>query len=105
MTLLLMMTMMMMMMMMMMIAMKSKKMIITTMTTLKINNNGDCSGRPPEDGEEEFHNELSGGWLHLDQTSRRIGLHAYQGAVYLEDADQDDWTFEVKRSYRHIKFS
>ena len=53
------------------------------------------AGRPPEDGEESFYNEDTGGWLHLDQTARRRGLHAYQGAVYLETADHDDWTFEV----------
>ncbi|KAL8569721.1 hypothetical protein ACOMHN_007244 [Nucella lapillus] len=52
-------------------------------------------GRPPEEGEEAFHREDTGGWLHLDQTSRRQGLHAFQGAVYLRTADEDDWTFEV----------
>lgn len=48
-------------------------------------------GRPPEDGEEEF--ELPGHWLHTDQSARRKGLHAYQGGVYLETTDEDDWTF------------
>ncbi|KAK7501783.1 hypothetical protein BaRGS_00006869, partial [Batillaria attramentaria] len=53
-------------------------------------------GRPPEDGEEMFaHPDCPNGWLHLDQSPRRQGLHAYQGAVYLEQADEDDWTFEV----------
>ncbi|KAK7088864.1 uncharacterized protein [Littorina saxatilis] len=52
-------------------------------------------GRPPEQGEEEFYNEDTGGWLHLDQTTRRQGLHAYQAGVYLEPADHDDWTLEV----------
>ncbi|XP_076451336.1 uncharacterized protein LOC143287275 [Babylonia areolata] len=53
-------------------------------------------GRPPEEGEEWFQREEeTDGWLHLDQTARRQGLHAYQGAVYLEAADHDDWTFEV----------
>ncbi|XP_046579614.1 uncharacterized protein LOC124287169 [Haliotis rubra] len=51
-------------------------------------------GRPPEDGEETF--AVPGKhWLHCDQGVERVGLHAYQGAVYLEAADEDDWTFEV----------
>lgn len=59
------------------------------------------AGRPPEEGEESFYNEDTGGWLHLDQTSRRQGLHAYQGAVYLETANHDDWTFEVSLADLH----
>ncbi|XP_071110337.1 uncharacterized protein [Haliotis cracherodii] len=51
-------------------------------------------GRPPEHGEETF--AVPGKhWLHCDQGVERVGLHAYQGAVYLEAADEDDWTFEV----------
>ncbi|XP_071110372.1 uncharacterized protein [Haliotis cracherodii] len=51
-------------------------------------------GRPPEDGEEDF---LSPGehWLHIDQGPGREGLHAYQGALYLETVDEDDWAFEA----------
>ncbi|XP_046556715.1 uncharacterized protein LOC124265906 [Haliotis rubra] len=54
-------------------------------------------GRPPEDGTEDF---LSPGkpWLHTDQSQAREGLHAYQGAVYLETVDEDDWAFEVIES-------
>lgn len=60
-------------------------------------------GRPPEDGDETFANPDTYGWLHLDQTARRQGLHAYQGAVYLEHADHDDWTFEVlENSHRYF---
>ena len=33
--------------------------------------------------------------LHLDQGVPRVGLHAYQGAVYLEEALEDDWNFTV----------
>ncbi|KAL3864505.1 hypothetical protein ACJMK2_006179 [Sinanodonta woodiana] len=51
-------------------------------------------GRPPEDGAESFDNGSSH-WLHLDQESTRDGLHAYQGAVYLEEACEDDWTLQV----------
>ncbi|XP_025080234.1 LOW QUALITY PROTEIN: uncharacterized protein LOC112555880 [Pomacea canaliculata] len=59
-------------------------------------------GRPPEDGEEDFHSE-NRGWLHVDQSPNRSGLHAFQGAVYLEHADEDDWTFEViEGSHRYF---
>ena len=51
-------------------------------------------GRPPEDGEEDFHREGQH-WLHCDQGPRRKGLHCYQGAVYLEHCGEDDWTFYV----------
>ncbi|XP_067659595.1 uncharacterized protein [Haliotis asinina] len=59
-------------------------------------------GRPPEDGKEAF---LSPGqhWLHLDQGPVREGLHAYQGAVYLETVDEGDWAFEViEGSHEHF---
>ncbi|XP_059153892.1 uncharacterized protein LOC131939536 isoform X1 [Physella acuta] len=51
-------------------------------------------GRPPEQGEETFWSPADN-WVHVDQTSDRLGLHAYQGAVYLEECAEDDWTFEV----------
>ncbi|KAK3760721.1 hypothetical protein RRG08_009357 [Elysia crispata] len=51
-------------------------------------------GRPPEDGEEKFW-EDGDNWLHVGQSADRVSLHAYQGAVYLEDCEEDDWTFEV----------
>ncbi|XP_041354175.1 uncharacterized protein LOC121372002 isoform X3 [Gigantopelta aegis] len=51
-------------------------------------------GRPPEDGEEDFYREGQH-WLHCDQGPKRKGLHCYQGAVYLEHCDEDDWAFEV----------
>ncbi|ESO82538.1 hypothetical protein LOTGIDRAFT_101308, partial [Lottia gigantea] len=37
----------------------------------------------------------SSGWLHCDQTYLREGLHGYQGAVYLEETSEKDWTLEV----------
>ncbi|CAL1540922.1 unnamed protein product [Lymnaea stagnalis] len=51
-------------------------------------------GRPPETSSEKFW-EPDDNWLHVDQTADRVGLHAYQGAVYLEECAEDDWTFEV----------
>lgn len=51
-------------------------------------------GRPPEDGKEAF-DEPRKHWLHSDQIASRIGLHAYQGALYLEEQCKDDWTFHV----------
>ncbi|XP_041378341.1 uncharacterized protein LOC121390563 [Gigantopelta aegis] len=51
-------------------------------------------GRPPEDGDEDFFRP-GHHWLHCDQRPARVGLHAYQGAVYLEECQEDDWAFEV----------
>ncbi|KAL4238062.1 hypothetical protein ACF0H5_002773 [Mactra antiquata] len=51
-------------------------------------------GRPPEDGVEAFQ-DVSKYWLHADFTPSRIGLHAYQGALYLEEQTKNDWTFQV----------
>ena len=51
-------------------------------------------GRPPEHGIEDFDDKAKH-WLHADCTPSRIGLHAYQGALYLEEQEEDDWTFQV----------
>ena len=51
-------------------------------------------GRPPEQGEEQFHS-ADQSWLHIDQGAGRVGLHAYQGGVYLETADVDDWVLSL----------
>ncbi|CAL1531291.1 unnamed protein product [Lymnaea stagnalis] len=60
-------------------------------------------GQPPELGVEEFDND-SNHWLHVDQCAARLGLHAYQGAVYLETAEEEDWTFEVlEGSHQHLE--
>lgn len=64
---------------------------------------GMAIGPPPELGTERFRssNKLDLG-LHLDQSSRNVGLHSYQGAVYLEEAQDDDWCFVVlDRSHLH----
>ncbi len=50
--------------------------------------------RPPEEGETKFSDEVDH-WFHIDQGHRKIGLHAIQGAVYLEEAQDDDWCLEV----------
>jgi len=43
-------------------------------------------------------------WLHTDQDSERRGIHAYQGAVYLETAEEEDWTFQVmERSHQLVE--
>ena len=34
-------------------------------------------------------------WFHLDQGARRQGLHAFQGAVYLEETTDTDYCFRV----------
>lgn len=51
-------------------------------------------GRPPEESNEIF-TDLSNHWLHADCTPSKVGLHAYQGALYLEEQTPDDWTFQV----------
>jgi hypothetical protein len=53
-------------------------------------------GRPPESSEEEFARPGQH-WLHCDQNSQRKGLHAYQGGLYLEHTDEDDWTFHIMK--------
>nr|KAG5712389.1 hypothetical protein BaRGS_023968 [Batillaria attramentaria] len=50
-------------------------------------------GRPPEEGVEAFRSQDTS-WLHIDQLAVG-GLQVFQGAVYLEHADEDDWTFQV----------
>ncbi|OWF46725.1 uncharacterized protein LOC110455311 [Mizuhopecten yessoensis] len=58
-------------------------------------------GRPPEEGQEVFANDCH--WLHVDQDSEKIGLHGFQGTVYLETVDEDDWTFHVmERSHLYL---
>lgn len=51
-------------------------------------------GRPPESGHEEFQDPRKY-WLHADYTPSRVGLHAYQGSVFLEEQTKTDWTFQV----------
>ena len=60
-------------------------------------------GRPPESGDEDFAEDTTH-WLHTDQSVARVGLHAYQGVVYLEEADYDDWTFHLmKGSHKYLQ--
>ncbi|XP_045161160.2 uncharacterized protein LOC123526179 [Mercenaria mercenaria] len=84
---------------------KSKKVFAQVWKTDKLLSSIDAIaiGRPPENGEEQF--GMPGDhWLHLDQNASRDGLHAYQGAVYLETADEDDWTLHVLEG-SHLQFS
>lgn len=75
---------------------KSKKVFAQVWNTDKLLSSFDAIaiGRPPEDSQEPFH-KPGDHWLHVDQIATRIGLHAYQGAVYLEEACEDDWTLHV----------
>ncbi|KAL4221034.1 hypothetical protein ACF0H5_019296 [Mactra antiquata] len=86
------------------VRLKSKKVFAEIWKTDKLLSSVDAIaiGRPPEDGEELFHRP-GDHWLHLDQSAEREGLHAYQGAVYLETADEDDWTLHVMES-SHLHF-
>ncbi|VDI58066.1 Hypothetical predicted protein [Mytilus galloprovincialis] len=49
---------------------------------------------PPEEGSDLFA-KPDQNWLHLDQGGQRVGLHAYQGAVYLEETLTTDHCFRV----------
>lgn len=49
---------------------------------------------PPEEGSNAFA-KPDENWLHIDQGIDRIGVHAYQGAVYLEEASASDHCFRV----------
>ena len=52
-------------------------------------------------GEPKFRNEKT--FLHLDQGGKRLGLHAYQSGVYLEEASHSDHCFRVlKGSHKFI---
>ena len=51
-------------------------------------------GRSPEDGAEDF--QVPGKYLlHADTSVSRVGLHAYQGALYMEEQRKKDWTLQV----------
>ncbi|XP_071110243.1 uncharacterized protein [Haliotis cracherodii] len=78
------------------VRLKAKKVFEEVWGTEKLLSSMDAIaiGRPPEDGEEDFQSP-GRHWLHIDQGPEREGLHAYQGAVYLETADEDDWAFEA----------
>lgn len=49
---------------------------------------------PPEEG-NKLYAKPNQEWLHIDQGGHRIGLHAFQGAVYLEEACETDHCFRV----------
>lgn len=49
---------------------------------------------PPEEG-NKLYAKPNQDWLHIDQGGHRIGLHAFQGAVYLEEACETDHCFRV----------
>ena len=53
---------------------------------------GAAISEPPERRRVSFAHKHK---LHLDQGVSRPGLHAYQGAVYLEEQTADDWCFQV----------
>ena len=63
---------------------------------------GVAIGQPPEKEDGSFENHDGGAnQYHLDQGPTHKGLHAYQGAVYLEEASENDWCFSVmEKSHR-----
>ncbi|XP_071109657.1 uncharacterized protein [Haliotis cracherodii] len=57
---------------------------------------------PPENQETGVY-DIGKEWLHLDQPAERIGLHGYQGALYLEEATETDYCFRVlSGSHKHF---
>lgn len=59
---------------------------------------------PPESmpGQPRFRNDKT--FLHLDQGANRLGLHAYQSGVYLEESSTSDHCFRVlKGSHKFIQ--
>ena len=63
---------------------------------------GIAVGRPPENGGTDFGDPVPRNGLHLDQGPKKQGLHAYQDAVYLEEALVDDWCFAVMTKSNHF---
>ncbi len=58
--------------------------------------------QPPENGKTKFAKDPGYDGLHHDQGPRRVGLHAIQGALYLEDATAEDWCLKViTKSHKH----
>ena len=86
---------------------KTKPVFEAIWGTAKLHSSTDgiAVGRPPEDGETTYDNITPGAnTLHLDQGPKKQGLHAYQGALYLEEALEDDWTFMIiENSHKHHK--
>ncbi|XP_046547040.1 uncharacterized protein LOC124257096 isoform X1 [Haliotis rubra] len=57
---------------------------------------------PPEARETGMY-DTGKKWLHLDQPAQRIGLHGYQGALYLEETTETDYCFRVlSGSHKHF---
>ncbi|KAK3105309.1 hypothetical protein FSP39_022211 [Pinctada imbricata] len=50
---------------------------------------------PPPETVSSLYRREKDSFLHLDQGSRRAGIHAYQGGVYLETSTVDDHCFRV----------
>ena len=86
---------------------KTKPLFEAIWGTSKLHSSTDgiAVGRPPEDGITTFDDVTPGTTrLHLDQGPPKRGLHAYQGALYLEEALEDDWTFMIiENSHKNHK--
>lgn len=51
-------------------------------------------GRPPENSEEDFAQPGQHSFCSIQDVLRK-GLHVYHGYLYLERADEDDWTLHI----------
>ena len=84
---------------------KAKPIFVQIYGTDKLHTSFDglAISQPPEGGKTKFAKDsVSFDGLHHDQGPRRVGFHAIQGAVYLEEALEEDWCFKViTGSHRH----
>ena len=90
------------------VRLQAKKIFSQLWHTEKLMSSSDsvAIGRPPESKKTKFGRHIPKDGLHYDQHPRRKGLHAYQGALYLEAAEEDDWCFAVfdKSHLHHQEF-
>ncbi|PVD36947.1 hypothetical protein C0Q70_03940 [Pomacea canaliculata] len=78
------------------VRLKAKSVFQTIWQTDKLLSSFDAVAiaEPPEKESKAF-NTPNTNWFHLDQRAMRVGLHSYQGAVYLEEASETDYCFRV----------
>ncbi|XP_025080920.1 uncharacterized protein LOC112556286 isoform X2 [Pomacea canaliculata] len=78
------------------VRLKAKSVFQTIWQTDKLLSSVDAVAiaEPPEKESQAFDTPNTN-WFHLDQSAIRVGLHGYQGAVYLEETSETDYCFRV----------
>ncbi|PVD36951.1 hypothetical protein C0Q70_03944 [Pomacea canaliculata] len=76
------------------VRLKAKSVFQTIWQTDKLLSSVDAVAiaEPPEKESQAFDTPNTN-WFHLDQSAIRVGLHGYQGAVYLEETSETDYCF------------